>query len=142
MQNGAGLIMKIENSRATAVIVRSPPESRVTDWGRFPGGRAIMSMPHSSGSSSPSSSTSLASPPPKSRVNIVWKFLFACSNVVRKRSDEVVLRLVMSSSIWAFAARRSSSCAFSLAYRSSSSRHSSTATMFTGPSAAISDWRR
>ena len=115
MQNGAGLIMKIENSSATAVIVLSPPDKSVTDCGRLPGGRATISMPHSKGSSPFSSSTNRASPPPKSFVNIVWKFLFACSNVDLKSSDDVVFKLLISSRICAFAASRSSSCAFSRA---------------------------
>ena len=75
----------------------------------------MMSMPHSSGSSAFSSNTSLASPPPKSRVNIVWKLAFACSNVFLNISLEVRFKLSMSESICAFAASKSSSWAFSFA---------------------------
>ena len=75
----------------------------------------MMSMPHSSGSSSFSSSTSRASPPPKSLANIAWKLRFAVSKVVRNIVPEVSLRLPMSSISRAFAAMRSSSCAFSRA---------------------------
>ena len=74
-----------------------------------------MSMPHSSGSSSFSRRASLASPPPKRVENIFWKFLFAVSNVVLKRVLDFVFKSVMSSVRLAFAAMRSSSCAFSRA---------------------------
>jgi hypothetical protein len=47
MQNGEGLLLKTLMTRATAVMVFSPPESSVIDWSSFPGGLARISMPDS-----------------------------------------------------------------------------------------------
>ena len=67
VQNGEGRTLNSAKSRATAVSARSPPESRLMLCSRLPGGRATMSMPDSSTSSS-SSRMRFASPPLKSFV--------------------------------------------------------------------------
>src|SRR5690606_28379074 len=51
MQKGAGLSRYKENRRAVEVSVFSPPESWLMDKGRFPFGRAIISISDSRGKS-------------------------------------------------------------------------------------------
>ena len=82
MQNGLGLLRNTASSSATQVSVFSPPESSEMLQASLPGGRATISMPHSS-TSSASSTTMSASPPPNSRRNSSWKWPRTVSSVAR-----------------------------------------------------------
>ena len=84
------------NSRATAVIVFSPPLISEMLRSSLPGGRATISMPLSSMSVSSSRITS-AMPPPNSLRNSSWKCVRITVNVSRNsRRLSVLIRSMIS----------------------------------------------
>ena len=88
MQNGLGLLRNTASNSATQVSVFSPPDSSEMLQASLPGGRATISMPHSS-TSSASSRMMSASPPPNSRRNSSWKWPRTVSSVVKKQLPAV-----------------------------------------------------
>ena len=77
LQKGVGFVFSTANIRAMAVIVFSPPESRLMFCSFLPGGWAIISIPDSRGSFS-LSRRSWACPPPKSWVNTFSNWIPTC----------------------------------------------------------------
>ena len=94
------------NAMATKAF--SPPERREIVFKVFPGGWALISMPQPRMSLS-SSSSSLAWPPPKRSVKVVWKLSLMSLNCSEKMA---VIWFVISSMI-----PLSSSLAFSTSSR-------------------------
>ena len=113
-------------------MVCSPPESSEMLCSFLPGGRATISMPLLSTSSS-STSTRSALPPSNTSVNSVRKLSRICSKVALNISVVSVLICSITSSNCSLALTRSSCCVVRNSYRSSVSSYSSMATRFTGP---------
>ena len=140
--HGAGFERRIAKSSATAVIVRSPPESSEMLRSSLPGGRALISMPHSSGFVS-SSRTISAFPP----LNIFLKITTKCSrtvlNVSRKSADDCFSMLFSTSLERSLAAVRSVCSRWRNSDRCSTATSSSMAARFTLPRRArrsFSSW--
>ena len=107
-QNGVGCTFKMEKSNAMATKAFSPPESREMVLRVFPGGWALISMPQRRMSLS-SSSSSVAWPPPKSSVNVVWK--------LSERSLNCWAKIAVIWSVMSLMMPASSSLAFSTSPR-------------------------
>ena len=131
-QNGVGETRKSANTSATAVKLRSPPESKTSPCSRFPGNLASISIPLSIGDSS-SESSNLAEPPLKRRENISVNSVLTALKVFRNSSRMTASSSVINFSMSWIASFRSEDWLLRLSNRSLTSTNSVSASRFTVP---------
>ena len=99
IQNGLGRNWNIASSSETAVSAFSPPLNNEMLINGLPGGEVIISTPASS-TSTPSSRTISAWPPPNACRYNTWKLIRICSSVSRNnRRLSALMRCIILSSV-------------------------------------------
>ena len=131
-QKGVGETLSKANTNATAVRLRSPPDSSTKPCSLFPGSLASISIPPSIGDSS-SPKRSLAEPPLNNRENICVNSVLTALKVF-KNSDRMTLSSsLIICSMSANADVKSATWVVRLSCRSFTSRYSWSASMLTVP---------